>query len=263
MRWLLELQRLSTPSSRAHPAAFDRLLAPVHHLIWRNPERRVQKLLRFGETETDGGRDLLRAAELTRDPLLRRLYLVHAVDEHRHGTLFRGRAAAMYLECGGHAAATTAAAWPPHSTHGLDDLDVQRESDETMLAFLHVAERSAASRFAVYRNVLRADPATQSIFDDILHDEMFHMNYTLTQLVRVSPQRHRAKLWRARLIRLWNAYLRVASALAGVIGGALLTVQYFVILPAFALLSKRAAAREGEGWRAVAPRDADSMRSQY
>jgi len=210
----------------------------------------VQKLLRFGETETDGGRDLLRAAELTRDPLLRRLYLVHAVDEQRHGTLFRRRAAD--LECGGHAAALIAAAWPPQSTgHGLDDLDVESESDETMLAFIHVAEKSAASRFAVYRNVLRSDPTTQKVFDDILHDEMFHMNYTLTQLVRVSPQRNRAKLWRARLTRLWNAYLRVASAVAGVIGGVVLTVQYFVVLPIFALLSKRAAAREPEGWRPI------------
>ena len=220
----------------------------------------MQKLLRFGETETDGGRDLLRAAELTGDPLLRRLYLVHAVDEQRHGALFRRRAAAMLR---GDAAATTAAAWPPHSTgHGLDDLDVGRETDETMLAFLHVAEKSAASRFAVYRNVLRADPPTQSIFDDILHDEMFHMNYTLTQLVRVSPQRHRAKLWRARLSRLWNAYLRVASAVAGVIGGAMLTLQYFVVLPLFALLSKRAAAREAEGWQPVNQRNIDLNR-QY
>jgi hypothetical protein len=255
----LGLQRLSTSSSHAPSAAFDRLLAPVHHWIWRNPERRVQKLLRFGDTETDGGRDLLRAAELTRDPLLRRLYLVHAVDEQRHGTLFRRRAAAML------ASGTIARQdeTPAPAGHGLDDLDVERESDDTMLAFLHVAERSAASRFAVYRNVLRSDPETQSIFDDILHDEKFHMNYTLTQLVRVSPQRHRAKLWRARLTRLWNAYLRVASALAGVIGGAILTIQYFVVLPLFALLSKRAAAREGEGWRAIAQRDADSMRSQY
>jgi len=219
----------------------------------------VQKLLRFGETETDGGRDLLRAAELTRDPLLRRLYLLHAVDEQRHGTLFRRRAAAMLVS--GTIADDRAETAP--AGHGLDDLDVARESDETMLAFLHVAERSAASRFAVYRNVLRSDPETQRIFDDILHDEKFHMNYTLTQLVRVSPERHRAKLWRARLTRLWNAYLRVASALAGVIGGAILTVQYFVVLPLFAMLSKRAAAREGEGWRAIAQRGADSMRSQY
>lgn len=217
----------------------------------------MQKLLRFGETETDGGRDLLRAAELTGDPLLRRLYLVHAVDEQRHGALFRRRAA----ECGGHAALTVASS-PPSTGHGLDDLDVGRESDETMLAFLHVAETSAASRFAVYRNVLRADPPTQRLFDDILHDEMFHMNYTLTQLVRVSPQRHRAKLWRARLTRLWNAYLRVASALAGVLGGALLTLQYFLVLPLFALLSKRAAAREAEGWQPVTGINVDLSR-QY
>src|SRR3954451_10613303 len=124
---------------------FDRVLAPIHWLIWRDENRRVQKLLRFGETETDGGRDLLRAAELTGDPLLRRLYLVHAVDEQRHGALFRRRAA----ECGGHASVLTAASSPHSTSHGLDDLDVGRESDETMLAFLHVAETSAASRFAV------------------------------------------------------------------------------------------------------------------
>src|SRR5438046_1261687 len=40
----------------------DRLLKPVYRWIWRHPGRRVQELLRFSETETDGGRDLLRAA---------------------------------------------------------------------------------------------------------------------------------------------------------------------------------------------------------
>src|SRR6478672_5811478 len=105
---------------RSSSFAIERLLTPVHRLIWRDPERRVQKLLRFSETETDGGRDLLRAAELTGDPLLRRLYLVHAVDEQRHGALFRRRAA----ECGGHAAALTTASSPPSTGHGLDDLDV-------------------------------------------------------------------------------------------------------------------------------------------
>ena len=63
---------------------FDRMLAPLHRWIWRNRQRRVHKLMRFGETETDGGRDILRAAELTPDPLLRRLYLEHAIDELRH-----------------------------------------------------------------------------------------------------------------------------------------------------------------------------------
>ena len=236
----------------------------------------MQKLLRFSETETDGGRDLLRAAELTSDPLLRRLYLVHAADETRHGMLFRRRAAAMLRDdpgCGRAAARPYGRpAGRPQplvselvapAGHGLDDLDVGRESDETMLAFLHVAEKSAASRFTVYRDVLRFDPGTQRVFDDILHDEKFHMNYTLTQLARVAPERHRTRLWRARLTRLWKAYLRIASAIAGVIGGAILTIQYFVILPPFAWLAKRTARREPEGWSAIASDRNDSMTRQY
>src|SRR5712692_11501353 len=82
-------------TARRTAAAFDRILSPIHALVWRNPGRRVQKLLRFSETEIGGGRDILRAAELTSDPLLRRLYMVHSVDEHRHGTLFRRRASVL------------------------------------------------------------------------------------------------------------------------------------------------------------------------
>jgi hypothetical protein len=236
------------------------MLAPVHRWIWRDRDRRVQKLLRFGETEIDGGRDLLRAAEVTSDPLLRRLYLVHATDEHRHGQLFRKRAAAMLS---GAPAPDESPAWLAPGGHGLDDLDVEQESDGTMLAFLHVAEKSAASRFLVYRDVMQFDPTLRGIFDDILRDEMFHMNYTLTQLVRVSPERHRMQLWRARFSRLWKAYLRVASAIAGVLGGLVLTIQYFVVLPPFAWIAKRAARKQRVGWIAIAPERNDSMRREY
>ena len=51
------------------------MLRPVHRWIWGDHDRRVRKLLTFAEVETDGGRDILRAAEMTPDPLLRRLYL--------------------------------------------------------------------------------------------------------------------------------------------------------------------------------------------
>jgi hypothetical protein len=241
----------------------DRLLAPIHWLIWRDESRRVQKLIRFGETETDGGRDLLRAAEVTGDPLLRRLYLVHATDEQRHGQLFRRRAAALLGTIAIPARPEIGGEWLPASAHGLDDLEVDQEPDDTMLAFLHVAEKSAASRFAVYRDVMQFDPATRGVFDNILHDEMFHMNYTLTQLVRVSPERHRSRLWWARLGRLWKAYLRLASALAGAIGGVILTVQYFILLPPFAWLAKRANKREPVGWSAIPPARNDSLHRQY
>jgi hypothetical protein len=243
----------NSSTARRSAAALDRMLSPVHRWVWRNTERRVQKLLRFSETEIGGGRDILRAAEVTSDPLLRRLYMLHAVDEHRHGTLFRRRASTLLRGTSASGAPTFRADWLSPAGHGLDELNVANESDDTMLAFLHVAEKSAAARFTIYRDVLHSDPATQAIFEEILHDEMFHMNYTLSQLVRVSPDRHRSKLWRARLTRLWKAYLRLATALAGVIGTAILTIQYFVVLPLFAFLAKRAERREKTGWHPVAP----------
>src|SRR5258705_375449 len=63
--------------------------------------------------------------------------------------------------------------------------------------------------------------------------------------------------------RLWKAYLRVAGGIAGLIGGAILTIQYFVVLPPFAWLARRAARREQAGWTAIAPQRNDAMTRQY
>ena len=252
-------------SARPHerPTAFDRMLAPVHRWIWSDADRRVQKLFRFGETETDGGRDILRAAEVTSDPLLRRLYLEHAIDEFRHGVLFRHRAAALLKISPSRSNPGFQSDWLAPGGHGLDDLQVDGESDSDMLAFLHLSEKAAASRFSVYRDVMKHDPPTRAVFEEILHDETFHMNYTLTQLARVEPKRHRHRLWRARLSRLWKAYLRLATGLAGILGSMLLTIQYFVLLPPFAWLAKRAARREPSGWRVVSPEQSHSLDRQY
>jgi len=238
------------------------MLAPLHRWIWRDAERRVHKLIRFGETETDGGRDILRAAEVTTDPLLRRLYLVHAIDELRHGMLFRRRAASLLPSLQASTKPRFYADWIAPGGHGADDLEVGDETDDSMLAFLHLSEKAAASRFTVYRDVLADDGPTCAVFDEILHDETFHMNYTLVQLARVSPQHHKRRLWRARLSRLWKAYLRVAMAIASVLGGLLLIVQYFALLPPFAWLAKRAARRETGGWVAISS-DHDSITRQY
>src|SRR5260370_1377218 len=143
------------PQGRA--AGLDRMLTPLHRWIWRDSKRRVEKLLRFGETETDGGRDILRAAESTSDPLLRRLYLGHASDQHRHGGRFGG----------------------------------------------------------------------------------------------------------AGLSRFGKGYLGLATAIAGVIGGLLLTIQYFVFLPPFAWVAKRAARQEARGWTTISRTLGDSLTRQY
>jgi hypothetical protein len=71
------------------------ILLLLHRWIWQDPQRCARKLFSFAETEANGGRDLVRAAELTDDPVLRRLFMVHAVDEGRHAGLFRTRASAL------------------------------------------------------------------------------------------------------------------------------------------------------------------------
>lgn len=248
---------------KVHAAPMDQLLRPVHRWVWSNPSRRAQKLLQFAETEADGCRDLVRAAELTGDALLRRLYLHHASDEHRHANLFRARGLDILRSLPRSTVAGFQANWLAPGERGLDDLRVDEEREDSLLAFLHLSEKAAAGRFALYREVLPDDAATRAVFDEILKDEAFHMNYTRTQLVRVSPDRHGRRLWWARLSRLWKGYLRIATAVAGVMGSVMLTLQYFVFLPPFAFLAKRAGRREPVGFRAIDPKRNLPTQSQY
>ena len=241
-------------------ARIDRLMRPVHRWVWRDHDRRLRKLLAFADVETDGGRDIVRAAEVTPDPLLRRLYLEHAIDELHHGDLFRSRGVALIRERGTHGT-TVFNGNPLPGGHGLDDLSIEGQPDYRLLAFLHVAEKSAAGRFEIYRQMVDDDPETRAIFETILRDEVFHMNYTYTQLTRVAPKTYRRHVWHARARRLWNRYLRVAVAVANLFGTAILTIIYFVVLPPFAWLARRAERREVSGWRAIAR--GGSPRSQY
>jgi rubrerythrin len=238
------------------------MLRPVHRWVWGDFDRRVRKLIAFAQVEGDGGRDILRASEVTPDPLLRRLYLEHAIDELRHADLFRERGAAL-LQLRATRSKGLFNTNPLPGGHGLDDLSIEGEPDHRLLAFLHVAEKAAAGRFAIYREVVDDDPSTRAIFEEILRDEVFHMNYTYTQLARVLPASYRRQVWQARGSRLWKRYVRVAAAVAGVIGGAILTILYFVALAPFAWVAKRAQRREPIGWTPIPHEDHGSPTSQY
>jgi hypothetical protein len=236
---------------RAAPSTFDLLLKPLHRRVWADAHRRARKLLRFAETEASGGRDLSRAAERTRDPSLRRLFLRHAEEEQRHAELFRRRGREL-LSTSPHRSRFEAN-WLAPGERGLDDLGVDAQSDESLLAFLHLSEKAAAGRFALYAQVLDGDPDTRTVFARVLEDEVFHMNYTRGQLARLAPRKQGLRLWQARAGRLWKAYLRLASALASVLGTVMLGIEYFVLLPPFALLAKRGARRETPGFYAARP----------
>lgn len=233
----------------------------LHRWIWSDAERRARKLLNFAETEADGGRDLVRAAEVTKDATLRRLYMIHAADEQRHAELFRRRGAALLQSLPKRQGPVMQMNWMSPGERGLDDLRVGDESDASLLAFLHLSEKTAAGHFATYSRVLKNDPPTGAVFEEILRDETFHMNYTLSQLRRVAPKKHPLLLWRARFSRLWKAWVRLMSGLADIMGSVILTAQYFILLPLFAFLAKRAEKREPRGW--TVSRSGDSLDSQY
>jgi hypothetical protein len=251
------------PEVREMVQSMRSTFSAIHWLVWRDPRRRAQNLLRFAEVEADGGRDLVRAAEVTSDPLLRRLFLKHALDEQRHADLFRGRGLALIRTLPPETASGLRADWLAPGERGLDDLRVEDEGDEALLAFLHLSEKAAARDFANYVAVLGGDPPTRAVFEKVLHDETFHMTYTRNQLLRVAPERADRRIWIARLRRFWKAYLRVAAALAGLIGGVMLLLQFYLLLPPFALLARRAAKKEPEGWSPVAPERNGALTGQY
>ena len=237
------------------------MMSPLRRLVWSDAPRRARILLRFAEIEADGGRDLVRAAEATADPILRGLFLRHAVDEARHATLFRTRAGDLMTT--GSVAADPASEWLARGERGLDDLRVEQESDRDLLAFLHLSESAAARDFQTYVKVLERDPGTREIFEIIGRDETHHMAYTLKQLQRLDPKRHRWAIWKARARRLWKAYLRVAGAIGAFFGAIVLSVEYFIILPPFAMLDRRALSRETSGWRPIDDARARTLTRQY
>src|SRR5262249_8562236 len=119
-------------------------------------------------------------------------------------------------------------------------------------------------RFAIYRELVDDDPQTREIFEEILRDEVFHMNYTYKQLTRIAPERYRRHVWHARGKRVWNRYLRVAAALAAVFGNVSLMLIYFACRPRFSWCANRPEGAEPIGWVPIPrARQASSSRSQY
>src|SRR5262249_17728291 len=152
-----------SPRMPASVSPLDWVMRPLHRWVWSDHDRRVRKLIAFARVETDGGRDILRAAELTPDPLLRRLYLEHGIRGLHHGEMFPDRAAALIRTRRG-ARRTLFDGNPLPGGHGLDDLRIDGQPDHRLLAFLHVAEKSAAGRFTIYRELVDDDPETRAIF---------------------------------------------------------------------------------------------------
>ncbi len=134
------------------------LLWPVHNWVWLDTARRASNLLRFAETEAEGGRDLVRAAEVTSDPLLRTLFLFHARDEQRHAELFRRRGSLLHQALCAPSRAGYQTDWLAPGERGLDDLRIEESEAGALLAFLHLSENlppRISRRIAMCSSVIR------------------------------------------------------------------------------------------------------------
>ena len=177
--------------------------------------------------------------------------------------MFRARGLELRSQFPGEEKDVVTAEWLAPGERGLDDLRVEDEDAASLLAFIHLSESAAARDFGQYREVLDNDPLTRAVFDRILRDEEFHMHYSLAELERAAPGRAKYLLWKARIRRLWKAYMRLATALAGLMAGIVLTLQYYLLLPPFALLAKRAARREPRGWTIIGSAERATCNGQY
>jgi hypothetical protein len=137
--------------------------------------------------------------------------------------------------------------------HGLDDLVVEDQGDPRLLAFSTSLKRPRPDALRSTRDCVDDDPATRAIFEEVLRDEVFHMNYSYQQLGRLTRSFSDVTSGVRAAPRLWNRYLRVVAAIAGLIANTLLTGIYFMLLPPFAWAARRAERRDTPGWRAIAP----------
>ncbi len=223
-----------------------RLTAPF---AWRSERRIAMKLLGFGATEEGSAHDMMRAAELTEDPRLKRLFFRHSVDEARHAAAFRAAAAKL----GG------------GSTRAGEALRARREDLYErlglvrFLAFVHHSESQAKRQFESLAAHFADTPELAHLFEHIVKDEHQHATYSGQLLVELEEAGRgqevtRARRWVRWWLR-WGAWRRAGRDLGERFIRLFLATLWLVALPFFvvpARLSRDAA----PGWHALpAPDD--------
>jgi len=229
-----------------------RLAAP---LAWRNPERIAAKLHGFAATELGSARDMMLAAEETRDAKLRRLFLRHALDEHRHSKMF---AAAAQKVSGG----IRVRRYEAH--HAEPQSLLQKWGVMRFVAFIHISESRAAAQFEVLAAHFSASQDEGHadlgrLFEAVLADEKFHCRYSEHLLQQWRDQGHEREVAKAiasvKRSLLWMAWRRSGRRIGDLLVSALMLTLYATVVPLFALVARVAERGDGAGWRVASRAD--------
>lgn len=215
----------------------DWLLWAISNVVWRIPGRDSIKMAGFSHTEAGSGLDMLAAVEETPRREMRAKYFRHALDELKHARLFRTRA--LELQKGQR---TRAQAMLDDSSfireHGINDADslFSKFGELEFLAFVWIAERQGAKQFDVYADLMREDPDSCAMFEEIADDERFHIAYSRAELDRYEEagqsQEVQEAVTRVKRRRLLEAWLRFSVVMGDFMSKLWLGLLYgFVIGP--------------------------------
>lgn len=222
------------------------LLRIVSAVVFRLPGRPAAKMAEFSHTEYGSGLDMLGAVQGCADPVLKRQYYQHALDELQHARLFRTRA--RELAPSGSRAFTVAEDSARVHDQGIRTKDpLYSQLDETeFLAFVWVHERDGARQFQLYSELMADDPESVTMFARIAKDERFHIAYSRAELDRRAAEGQdrdvKAAVWRVKLRALKQLWLRFGRNLGNLMANLWLGLLYVLVMGPFALAAR---AREG------------------
>ena len=249
-----------------------------HRRAWSNPERKIQTLESFAQTEMDAGKSILSALPYVDNPKLRKHLERHAKDELEHGHLFNTQAHKLRkLQPN-----SSSIYKKPDKLYNLSRIKTSTELNShdffsgenyeklgeiTYVAMLNVAEAKAEKIFSKHHKLLHDDPETFKIFERILKDERYHVSYTGKFLAEWKNQGKTKQVKKAlsfaKKARLFNSIKRKSSILGEKMGHLVLYILYFTIVVPFVISSKLSRSKKGWQYPEKLSQGLNQGRSQY
>jgi hypothetical protein len=184
---------------------------------WALSPARVPEVIRgFQATEADGVWHLYRGMPAIADARQRALVFGHCLEEESHADAF-------------------ARTYKAYGDRVFSPLFYERkalykpgEPIWKTFAFVHVGEVDATERFRALAAALPAG-ALKDCLRTVVSDEEGHVDLTGEMLVKMGARRPeiRREIWRVRLIRLWERWLRVGKGAIDTLATILLSLVYF------------------------------------
>jgi len=222
---------------------FVRFVAPF---VWRSETKTTEKFRNFSATEAGSALDMLKAAELEKDPRRRRLFFRHALDEARHSNYFRDQAKSMDPDFHGRDGKY-------NLIHATRQNLYQNLCLTEFMAFVHIAEKRGESHFRSLMPHFKHRPAIYDMFARIVKDEQFHVRYSKRILDEWSREGRDSEVKAAQrkilLNRAWGAWRRQGRRLGDLTSRVVLKIAYFIIVPPFSLMQYCLQQPPPRGWK--------------